>query len=82
METRQMIEPAYDPIDTLRWMLEETRREIASDTATGPDGRRRRKTKAQRHDEQVRLDTLCEALWNVGGRRGSPESVAEMIAGA
>ena len=50
--------PAYDPLDTVRWMLDEARRELSAETAVAADGRIRKKTKAQRHDDQVRFETL------------------------
>ena len=54
--------PAYDPLDTVRWMLEEARAELTSATYVTDDGRTRRKTKAQRDDDRVRFDTLCAVL--------------------
>jgi hypothetical protein len=70
-------EPAYDPLETVRWMLDEARRELAAETAVTPDGRLKRKTKAQRHDEQVRFETLCAVIWNVTGRAQPLEAIAE-----
>ncbi len=69
--------PAYDALDTIRWMLEEARRELAAEVAVLDDGRTKKKTKAQRHDDQVRFDTLCEVIWNVTGRPESLEAVAQ-----
>ena len=40
-----------------------------------PDGRTRKKTKAQRNDDRVRFDTLCEAIWNVTGRQEPLEAL-------
>lgn len=45
-ETPMTHEPAYDPLDTIRWMLDEARRELVAETAVTPDGRIRKKTKA------------------------------------
>jgi hypothetical protein len=61
--------PAYDAFDTVRWMLDAARAELAAETYVTPEGRARRKTKAQRHDDRVRFETLCEVIWNVSGRR-------------
>lgn len=69
--------PAYDPLDTVRWMLEEARAELASETYVTDDGRARRKTKSQRNDDRVRFDTLCAVLWNVTGRPEPLEAIAE-----
>jgi hypothetical protein len=69
--------PAYDPLDTVRWMLEEARAELTSATYVTDDGRTRRKTKAQRDDDRVRFDTLCAVLWNVTGRPEPLEAIAE-----
>lgn len=67
--------PVYDAIETIHWMLEEARRELAAETAPGPDGRAKRKTKAMRHDDRVRFETLCTVLWNIGGRREPLEAL-------
>jgi len=69
--------PAYDPLDTVRWMLEEARAELASETYVTVDGRARRKTKAQRNDDRVRFETLCAVLWNVTGRPEPLSAIAE-----
>jgi hypothetical protein len=69
--------PAYDPLDTISWMLEEARRELTTATLGGPDGRPKKKTKAQRHDDLVRFETLCEVIWNVTGRAEPLEAIAE-----
>lgn len=69
--------PAYDPLDTIRWMLAEARRELDTETVVLDDGRTRKKTKAQRNDDQVRFDTLCTVIWNVTGRPEPLETVAE-----
>ena len=69
--------PAYDPLDTIRWMLEEARRELDAEVAVLDDGRTRKKTKAQRNDDRVRFDTLCMVIWNVTGRPEPLEVVAE-----
>ncbi len=60
----------YDPMDTVRWMIESARDELTQDTVTGPNGRPKKKTKAQIAAEQIRFATLCEVLWNVEGRPG------------
>ena len=68
--------PAYDPLDTIRWMLDEARREwrrpVSRRTA-----RSKKKTKAERHDDQVRFETLCAVIWNVTGRVEPLEAIAE-----
>lgn len=69
--------PAYDALDTIRWMLEEARRELDSEVAVLPDGRTKKKTKAQRNDDQVRFATLCTVIWNVTGRPEPLEVIAE-----
>lgn len=69
--------PAYDPLETITWMLEEARRELDAEVAVLADGRTKKKTKAQRNDDRVRFDTLCEVIWNVTGRPESLEAVAE-----
>jgi hypothetical protein len=74
-----MPQPAYDPVETLHWMLAGVRAEVLSETTTGPTGRARRKTKAQRDADRVRFETLCEALWNVSGRPEDLETMAERL---
>ena len=72
-----MTQQAYDPLDTVRWMLDEARRELLLDTYITDEGKARKKTKAMRNDDRVRFDTLCTVLWNVSGRAEPLESVAE-----
>jgi hypothetical protein len=69
--------PAYDALDTVRWMLDEARRELASETTAGLNGKPKKKSKAQRHDDQVRFETLCAVIWNVTGRIEPLEAIAE-----
>ncbi len=69
--------PAYDPLDTIRWMLEEARRELDTEVAVLADGRTRRKTKAQRSDDRARFDTLCTVIWNVTGRAEPLDAITE-----
>ncbi|MGD9694072.1 MAG: hypothetical protein AB7V42_00240 [Thermoleophilia bacterium] len=69
--------PVYDALDTIRWMLDEARRELAAETVIGADGRARRKTKARRHDDRVRFETLCTVVWNIGGRNGPLEALTD-----
>ena len=69
--------PAYDPLDTIRWMLDEARRELVAPTRVAPDGKVKKKTKAERHDDQVRFATLCAVIWNVTGRVEPLEAIAE-----
>lgn len=69
--------PAYDPLETIQWMLEEARRELVAEVAVLDDGRTKKKTKARRHDDQVRFDTLCAVIWNVTGRAEPLEAIAE-----
>jgi hypothetical protein len=58
----------YDPIDTLQWMLDEARAALAEDSLAADGVRARKKTKAQKAEEAVRVDVLTEALWNIAGR--------------
>ena len=67
----------YDPMDTVRWMLDDVKTEMASETTLGPSGRPKKKTKAQTAAEQIRAETLCELLWNVEGRPGDLDEYAE-----
>lgn len=69
--------PAYDALDTVRWMLEEARRELDAEVAVLRDGRTKKKTKAQRNDDRVRFDTLCTVIWNVTGRVEPLEVITE-----
>ena len=72
-----MTNAAYDPLDTVRWMLDEARRELLLDTYITDEGKERKKTKAMRNDDRVRFDTLCTVLWNVSGRSEPLEVLAE-----
>ena len=74
-----MTSPAYDPLDTIRWMLDEARAELLSDTFVTDVGKSKKKTKAQRNDDQVRFDTLCMVIWNVTGRSEPLAVVAERV---
>ena len=67
--------PAYDPLDTVRWMLEEARRELDAEIAVLAEGRTKKKTRAQRNDDRFRFDTLCEVTWNVTGRPEPLEAI-------
>jgi hypothetical protein len=69
--------PAYDPLDTINWMLEEARREVYAETVLLDDGRTKKKTKAQRNDDRVRFDTLCAVMWNITGRPEPLDAVTE-----
>ena len=69
--------PAYDALDTVRWMLDEARRELAADTTAGLNGKPKAKPRAQRRDDRVRFETLCAVIWNVTGRIEPLEAVAE-----
>ena len=72
-----MTNAAYDPLETVRWMLDEARRELLLDTYITDEGKARKKTKAMRNDDRVRFDTLCTVLWNVSGRSEPLETLAE-----
>jgi hypothetical protein len=72
-----MTHQAYDPLDTVRWMLDEARRDLQHDTYVTDEGKAKKKTKAQRNDDRVRFDTLCTVLWNINGRTEPLEVVAE-----
>ena len=74
-----MTTPAYDPLDTIWWMLDEARAELHSDTFVTAEGKPKKKTKAQRNDDRVRFDTLCMVIWNVTGRAEPLEAVAEKV---
>jgi hypothetical protein len=70
----------YDPIETLTWMLEEARADLAQDSTidpTRPTARPKAKTKAVKAAEAVRVDVLVEALWNIQGR---PEPLPDFAA--
>lgn len=69
--------PQYDALETVRWMLDEARRELLLDTYINEDGKAKKKTKAQRNDDRVRFETLCTVIWNVTGRAEPLEVVAE-----
>ena len=72
-----MTNAAYDPLETVRWMLDEARRELLLDTYITDEGKARKKTKAMHNDDRVRFDTLCTVLWNVSGRSEPLETLAE-----
>jgi hypothetical protein len=67
---------AYDPLETIHWMLAEQAREVDAETTVGPTGKAKKKTKAQREADAVRFATLCEIVSNVSGRALSVEEVA------
>lgn len=69
--------PAYDPLDTLEWMLSETRRGLHEESFVDDKGRERKKSRALREAERIRFETLCEVLWNVQGRPGPLEEITE-----
>jgi hypothetical protein len=72
----------YDPVETLEWMIGETLAALASDEVLDParpGARPRRKGKAARAAEELRLATLCEALWNVAGRPVPLEAFAARV---
>ena len=70
---------AYDPLETVNWMLGEQARELESETTVDPSGRVKKKTRAQRERDEIRFATLCEVVWNVSGRHGSLEEVASSV---
>lgn len=59
---------AYDPIDTVHWMIAETAEEIRHLNTTDAAGRRRAKSRAIRERESARMAVLCEVIWNAEGR--------------
>jgi hypothetical protein len=63
------LDVAHDPVDTVRWMLEESVREVGRNTVTDGSGRTRPKSKVRRAQDEARVDLLCEVLWNISGRR-------------
>jgi hypothetical protein len=70
----------YDPIETLSWMLEEARAELAQDSAIDParpTARPKAKSKATKAVEAARVDVLVEAIWNIQGR---PEALPDFAA--
>ena len=70
---------AYDPLETVHWMLVEQARELDADTMVGPAGKAKKKTKAQRNDDRVRFDTLCAVVWNITGRPEPLETITEKV---
>lgn len=64
-----MSDAMYDPMDTVQWMLAGVRAEVLSEAVPTDNGRRKKKTKAQREADKLRYETLCEVLWNVSGRQ-------------
>lgn len=64
-----MSEPVYDPLDTVRWMLDGVRAEVLADVIPLENGKTKKKSKAQREADRLRYETLCEVLWNVSGRQ-------------
>ncbi len=77
-----MTDVRYDPLDTVRWMLAGASAEALCDTATGADGRTRRKSKARREADRLRYETLCEVVWNISGRPEPLETFTERLAAA
>jgi hypothetical protein len=73
----------YDPIETLSWMLDEARAELAQESTvdpTRPTARPKAKTKAVKAAEAVRVDVLVEALWNIQGRPAPlPDYAARLV---
>ena len=41
-------QPAYDPFETITWMLEKARAELTADTVTLDDGRTKKKSRFER----------------------------------
>ena len=70
-------EVRYDPIDTIRWMLDEARDAVLTDTYVDEKGKSKPKSKARREAERIRYQTLCEVVWNVTGRPEPLETVTE-----
>ena len=54
---------------------------MLAETTLLEDGRSKKKTKAQRHDDRVRFDTLCAVVWNISGRPEPLETVTEKALG-
>lgn len=77
-----MSDVMYDPLDTVRWMLDGARAEVLRDISTGVDGRKKRKTKAKREEDRLRYETLCELVWNINGRPEPLEDFTERVAAA
>ncbi len=69
--------PAYDALETVAWMLDEARAELARETYATDEGRTRRTTRARRAEDFVRFETLCAVIWSVNGRAEPLEQVAE-----
>jgi hypothetical protein len=71
----------YDPVETLEWMIGEALAALREDELppARPGGRPRRKSKAQRQADEVRLATLTETLWNLLGRPEPLDVLAERV---
>jgi hypothetical protein len=69
----------YDPLDTVRWMLDGMRTCVLEETVPSGNGRAKKKTKAQREADRVRYETLCELVWNIEGRPEPLEDFMERL---
>lgn len=73
----------YDPIETLSWMLDDARAQLAQDSTIDldrPTSRPKAKTKATKAVEAARVDVLVEALWNIQGRPAPlPDFAARLV---
>lgn len=67
----------YDPMDTLAWMTAQAAEACQTETTTDAAGRPRRKSKAARERDGLRLEVLCEVARNVGGRQVSLEELVD-----
>jgi hypothetical protein len=67
----------YDPMDTMRWMLDEARDAVLAESYVDEKGKTKAKPKARRDADRIRYETLCEVIWNVAGRPEPLETVAE-----
>ena len=72
---RAPLRTAYDPMETLEWMIAQARADLARELTVDAAGRRRRKSRAQLQRERERLEVLREAVWNAEGRREPLEAV-------
>lgn len=73
---------AYDPIETVHWMIAETAAEIRRPYGADSVGRRRPKSRAAREREAARMAVLCEVVWNAEGRVEPLEAVVARYAPA
>jgi hypothetical protein len=77
-----MMTYAYDPLDTVQWMLNGVRDAVLTEVVVSEGGRAKKKSKAQRESERLRYETLCEVVWNVNGRPEPLDQLTERLLAA